>query len=126
MNLLRWLRLGSAAMSDLSQVRLSDSDSGQLVGWKNVAKTALKTIRPSPDSSGSPRSKPTVSGAPERVMSAHGSLSPSQAMSIAAVATDPDPHAKVSSSTPRSYVRYVQSAPRRDTKFTFAPAFRLG
>src|SRR5215475_12145490 len=89
---------------------------------------ARKTSRPSPESLswenlvGPTTSPATPSVSPEAVRMLHGSRVAPDASKTTAVATAPVPHAKVSVSTPRSYVLMAHSPDRRATKFTLAPA----
>ncbi len=89
-----------------------------------------QTIRPSPDSDGvttPARSlNRTRSGSPDRVFNVVTSPDSAHVRSKAALATAPVPHASVSASTPRSYVRMAQPAPSLATKLTFAPSGSAG
>src|SRR5690348_12071862 len=71
------------------------------------------TTTPSPDKLGDQLSllglpRRIFSDRPERVWRSTGPFARPQAVSKIAVATEPLPHAKVSASTPRSYVRIRQ------------------
>ena len=71
------------------------------------------------------KSASTSKERPPLLLSPSGKLAPSRQLRARAVATAPVPHARVSSSTPRSYVLKVQGvwgSAECPTKFTFAPS----
>src|ERR1019366_2895457 len=97
----------------------------------NSANSPVNTTRASPFSDGR-ISEPTclivaVRILPDRLRSiVWGPLTP-QASSRTPAATVPVPQARVSPSTPRSYVRMRHTEPSDlDTKLTLAPSARLG